>query len=236
MGTISSENKSDGKRYIAFFDLDHTLIMANSGKLLIREAREKGLLTTMDLAKAIWLSFLYKFRLRNTEKIIAGMLQWLEGVPVRKVSELSTEVFLKNMAGAIADEARNEIKMHQEKNAAVVILSSALCPVCQSVAGHLNMDDIICTRIETTGGICTGRPSGNLCFGKEKVARLREYCEKNNSRVEDAWYYGDSYSDLAVLQTAGKPVCVNPDKRLLKAAKEYNWKICKWGNSHSIQD
>ena len=91
MGTISSENKPAGKSYIAFFDLDHTLIMANSGILLIREAREMGLMTSMDLARALWLSFLYKFSLRNTEMIIAGMLQWLEGVPVRKVNELSTD-------------------------------------------------------------------------------------------------------------------------------------------------
>lgn len=228
MGTISSENKPAGKSYIAFFDLDNTLIMANSGILLIREAREMGLMTSMDLARALWLSFLYKFSLRNTEMIIAGMLQWLEGVPVRKVNELSTEVFLKHMAGAIPDEARSEIIMHQEKNAAVVILSSALYPVCQAVAGYLNMDDIICTQFETIDGICTGRPSGKLCFGKEKVERLREYCEKNNSRVEDAWYYGDSYSDLPVLKMAGNPACVNPDKKLLKAASKYDWKICRW--------
>jgi HAD superfamily hydrolase (TIGR01490 family) len=228
MGTISSENKTEGKSYIAFFDLDHTLIMANSGKLLIKEAREKGLMTSFDLARALWLSFLYKFSLKNTEKIIAGMLQWLEGVPVKKVNELSAEVFLKKMAGVIPDEARKEIIRHQERNGAAVILSSALCPVCQAVAGHLEMDDIVCTRIETTDGICTGRPSGRLCFGKEKVVRLREYCEKNNSRVEDAWYYGDSYSDLPVLQIAGHPVCVNPDKKLLKAAIKYSWRVFTW--------
>ena len=228
MGTISSKSKSKGKSYIAFFDLDHTLIMGNSGKLLIKEAREKGMMSLMDLARAFWMLFLYKFSLRNTEKIIAGMVQWLEGVPLKKVNDLSSEVFLKHMINTIPDEARSEILMHQEKNAAVVILSSALFPVCQAVAGHLNMDDIICTRFEIIDGICTGRSSGRLCFGKEKVERLKEYCEKNNSRVEDSWYYGDSFSDFPVLQTAGNPVCVNPDRKLFKAAKKYNWKICRW--------
>lgn len=233
MGTISSKNKLNGKSYIAFFDLDHTLIMANSGKLLIKEAREKGMMSLMDLVRALWMSFLYKFHLRNTEKIIAGMVQWLEGVPLKQVNELSSEVFLKHMIIAIPDEARREIIMHQEKNSAAVILSSALYPVCQAVAGYLNMDDIICTQFETNDGICTGRPSGRLCFGKEKVTRLKEYCEMNNSSVEDAWYYGDSYSDYPVLQIAGNPVCVNPDRRLFKAAKKYKWKICRWSNIHN---
>ncbi len=63
METISSENNIKGKSYIAFFDLDDTLIRANSGKLLVRGAYEKGMMSLPDLIKALWLSFLYKFRL-----------------------------------------------------------------------------------------------------------------------------------------------------------------------------
>ncbi|MCX6261464.1 MAG: HAD-IB family hydrolase [Bacteroidia bacterium] len=228
MGTISSENNLKGKSYIAFFDLDDTLIRANSGKLLVRGAYEKGMMSLPDLIKALWLSFLYRFRLMDPEKIIAGMLKWLAGVPEKRVSDLSSEVFEKHMLQAIPEDARSEIKMHKDKNAAVVILSSALSPVCQVVAGHLEMDDVICTQIETDGGRCTGRTAGKLCFGNEKVSRLKEYCEKNNSKVEQAWYYGDSFSDSPVLQIVGNPVCVNPDKKLQKAANKNSWKIYLW--------
>lgn len=232
MGTISSENRLKGKSYVAFFDLDNTLITSNSGKLLVREAREKGMMNLQDLIRALWMSFLYKFNLMDTEKIIAGMLQWLNGVSVKKVNVLASEVFLKQMIRTIADEARNEIIWHQERNAATVILSSALYPVCQAVAGHLNFDDIICTQLETVDDICTGKPSGKPCFGKEKATRLREYCEKNNNKVETAWYYGDSFSDFPALQIVGTPVCVNPDRKLLKVAKKNTWKICSWKNTH----
>jgi HAD superfamily hydrolase (TIGR01490 family) len=235
MGTISSENNLNGKSYIAFFDLDNTLITSNSGKLLVREARAKGMLSLQDLIRALWMSFLYKFNLMDTEKIIAGMLQWLNGVPVKKVNLLASGVFLKQMIRTIPDEARNEIIWHQERNAATVILSSALYPVCQAVAGHLNIDDFICTQIETVDDICTGKPAGEPCFGKEKATRLIEYCEKNNSKVSDAWYYGDSISDLSVLQIVGNPVCVNPDKKLLKSANKNNWRICRWKNTNIIK-
>jgi HAD superfamily hydrolase (TIGR01490 family) len=228
MGTISSENSLRHESYIAFFDLDDTLIRANSGKLLVRVAYEKGMMSLPDLIKALWLSFLYKFRLMDSEKIIAGMLTWLAGVPEKRVNDLSSEVFGKYLLTAITVEARNEINMHKGKNAALVILSSALSPVCQAVADHLEMDDIICTTIETENGLCTGRTTGKLCFGNEKVFRLKMYCEKINCKVENAWYYGDSISDLPVLSTVGVPVCVNPDKKLLKAAKRNRWRILFW--------
>jgi len=228
MGTISSENNLKGKRYIAFFDLDDTLIRANSGKLLVRGAYNKGMMSLSDLIKALWLSFLYKFRLLNSEKIIAGMFKWLEGMSEKSLSDLSSEVFENHLLHAIPEEARYEIRMHKDKNAAVVILSSALSPVCQAVAGHLEMDDYICTHIETDSGKCTGRPDGKICYGNEKVSRLKEYCEKNNSKVEDAWYYGDSVSDYPVLQIVGNPVCVNPDRKLIKTANKNSWKIYLW--------
>jgi HAD superfamily hydrolase (TIGR01490 family) len=228
MGNITSENNIKGKSYIAFFDLDDTLIRANSGKLLVRVAFKKGMMSLPDLIKALWLSFLYKFRLMNSEKIIGGMLKWLEGMPEESIIGLSSEVFEKHILHAISEEALREIKMHKDKNAAVVILSSALFSICQAVAGHIEMDDFICTHIETEGGRCTGQTAGKLCFGNEKAFRLKEYCEKNNSKVMNAWYYGDSFSDLPVLQIVGNPVCVNPDKKLLKSAQKNSWRICSW--------
>lgn len=228
MGTISSENNIKRKSYIAVFDLDYTLIRANSGKLLVRGAYEKGMMSLPDLIKALWLSFLYKFRLMNSEKIIAGMLKWLVGVPEKIVSDLSSEVFEKHMLQAIPEEARSEIRMHKDKNAAIVILSSALLPVCRKVADYLDLDDVICTELEVDGSCFTGRTSGKICFGNEKLFRLKKYCEKINSKISDAWYYGDSISDLPVLTIVGYPVCINPDRQLRKKAKEKNWIIFKW--------
>jgi HAD superfamily hydrolase (TIGR01490 family) len=228
MGTISSENNLNGKSYIAFFDLDDTLIGANSGKLLVSGAYEKGMMNIPDLIKALWLSLLYKFRLMNSEKIIAGMLKWLAGVPEKSVSDLSSEVFEKHMLHAIYPEARSEIKMHKDQNAAVVLLSSALCPVCRKVADYLDLDDIICTELEIDGNCFTGRPLGKICYGNEKLLRLEKYCEKVNSKISDAWYYADSISDLPVLSIVGSPVCVNPDRQLRKRVKEKNWLIFNW--------
>jgi phosphoserine phosphatase len=76
----------------------------------------------------------------------------------------------------------------------------------------------------------TGLPVGHLCFGEEKAVRLQEYCARKNSLQSDAWYYGDSISDLAALNIVGNPVCVNPDKKLKKTAIERNWKILNWKN------
>ena len=228
MGNTFSENKYQDRSYIAFFDLDKTLVRANSSVILLRVAYSKNLISVKDVLKALWLSLLFRLNLRDTEKIISNMVRWLSGVDENSLRELVSDAFEEKMKNLIPESAKSEIRSHKNKNAHVVILSSALCPVCRIIADYLNMDDIICTGLESSGGIYSGKPAGRLCFGKEKRSRLIDYCEKNNKRMEDAWFYSDSTDDLPSLEIVGHPVCVNPDRKLKTRAAEKKWPVYIW--------
>lgn len=224
METISSKDNS-GKKYIAFFDLDGTLISANSGKELILCAYKKGFITWPHLLRGIYLSLLYRFDFKDTDKIINSMLGWLKGVSVSGLIALADEIFRDHLIKSIRPEVVEKIIFHKKDGGMVVILSSAIMPVCKAIADHLEMDDVICSALETRNGIFTGNPEGSLCFGKEKVTRLTEFCKKNNISPCNSWYYGDSTDDLPVLSIVGHPVCVNPDKKLLSAAIKRGWPV-----------
>ena len=228
METIFSKDSNTGKNYIAFFDLDRTITKAISGNALARGAFKKGLITSSSLAHVIYLSLACKLKLKDPLKIIDYMVTWAGGIPEKTMIDLCSEVFHEVLLPSVYTEARSEIKTHKEKNAKVVILSSALTPICQEMSKILGMDDIICSDLEVKNGYLTGRPIGRLCFGEDKMARLKEYCEKNNTIPSDTWYYGDSISDLPVLSSVGKPICVNPDKKLKNAALQRGWKILQW--------
>lgn len=228
MATISSTPSNKSRTYFAFFDLDRTIIRENSGKALARYAYKHGLMTRVDLVKGLFLSLLYKLNLKDPTKIIGTMVSWVKGASVSGLKELATEVFNTHMLASIYSEVNSEIKFHQSEGAGIVILSSTILPVCQNLADYLLIDDIICSNLEVDNGIYTGRLVGPPCFGKEKAIRLIEYCNKNNINPNDSWYYGDAISDFDILNTVGNPVCVNPDKKLRKAASQRGWKILQW--------
>lgn len=228
METTFSEDSNSGKKYIAFFDLDRTITKAISGKAMAREAYKRGLMTHIDLAEAIYLSLLFRLNLKDQLKIIDKMVSWVNGIPEKEMNDLCSDVFREILLPSVYSEARSEIKIHKEKNAKLVILSSAVTSICRNMSEHMGMDDILCSDLEVKDGYLTGRPIGHLCFGEEKSIRLKEYCEKNNTRTSEAWYYGDSIADLPALCSVGNPVCINPDKKLRKAAKERGWKILLW--------
>jgi HAD superfamily hydrolase (TIGR01490 family) len=228
MEIISSKDNNIAKNYIVFFDIDRTITGEISGNALTKRAYKKGLLSTSDLLYALYLSLLYKLKLKDPLKIIGTMTGWVKGISEQAMSELCTEVFEEVLLPSVFPEVRSEIQSHKENNGKVVILSSALRPISQKLSENLEMDDIICSDLEVKDGYMTGRPIGRLCFGKEKEVRLKMYCETHKFQTSDAWYYGDSISDLPALLSVGNPVCVNPDKNLKKIAHQRGWKILWW--------
>lgn len=228
METTSLKEVNRDKSYFAFFDLDRTITSKVSGRELTVEAYKGGLMKRSSLISAIFLSIIYKIRLVDPVKAINKMGRWVKGIKIEALEKLCARVSEEVLIPSIYKKAKEEIRLHKDKNAGLVILSSTLDPVGKSISGHLGFDDFLCSKLEEADGILTGRPDGSFCFGEEKARRLKQYCEKNNSKLEDAWYYGDSISDLPALSIVGYPVCINPDKKLKRIAWKNSWKTFYW--------
>jgi HAD superfamily hydrolase (TIGR01490 family) len=227
METISS---IANHKYLVFFDLDQTITRAISGRALAVAGNKKDLFTGWDFVNAIFLSVAFRFKLMDPYRIVTDMVRWVKGMPENIMNDLCIEVCHKTLLPSVYREALAEIEFHKLKNARIVILSSALRGICVEMAKSLKVDDIICSELEVSEGLLTGRPTGRLCFDIEKAIRLMAYCEKHKLSPLDSWYYGDSISDLPALSKVGHPVCVNPDTRLRKIAIKKDWKILKWEN------
>ncbi len=212
-------------KYIAFYDLDHTIFVVNSATNLVEESRRRGIMSEKQYRHALYLSIIYKLGLGEPVKMINRMLSWLKGVSEETLKQLCREVFNDSLIETIRPEILVTMKDHRANDAANVLLSSASSPICEPVSEHLNLDDVICTLLEKADGILTGKTEGKLVYGLEKKKRLISYCNANGYNREDAYYYGDSITDVHVMKAVGNPVAVSPDKRLLKIATRRAWQV-----------
>ena len=204
--------------YIAFFDLDETILSVNSANYLVKESRERGMMTKRQFRQAVRYSLLYKFKLSKATRIIYKMLAWLKGLSRAELDTMCQEVYDRTLFDLIRPEIIKEIDGHRQNNAAIVLLSSATTFACLPVVRHLKMDDVICSHMEDVDGILTGKPKDKIVFGEEKKHKLIEYCETEGYKVEDAYYYGDAFSDLHLLEAVGHPVSFSPETPLTKVA------------------
>jgi len=132
------------------------------------------------------------------------------------------------LKSAIRNDARGEVKFHQNKGAHTVILSASTPYFCDQIKTELQMDDVICTELEIIEDRFTGKMIGRYCYGTEKLIRARQYCKDKGFNMKDAFYYADSIDDLPVFESVRFPVCVTPEKKLEKIALKRGWKINIW--------
>jgi HAD superfamily hydrolase (TIGR01490 family) len=211
--------------YIAFYDLDHTILDGNSATHLVMEARKQGVMNERQYRQAVWLSILYKLNIGNPTKMIDRMLSWLKGQKEEELMSLCDDIFNTTIKMTIRQKILDTIREHRSKNGSVVLLSSATTPICQPVTRHLQLDEMICTRLESKNGILTGHTHGKLVYGPEKKVRMLQFCKEKACDPQLSWYYGDSHTDKYVMEAVGNPVAVSPDKKLRKIALKNKWSI-----------
>lgn len=211
--------------YIAYYDLDHTILAGNSATNLVEEARGRGLMNQRQYRHAIYLSLLYKLGIGDPVNMINRMLGWLKGLQEKEIILLCQKVFTEQLIHTIRPEILDSMQMHRKKSGAVVLLSSATFPICEPISRHLQMDDMICTYLHSENGILTGKTSGKLVYGEEKKHRLILHCREHGFDTMEAYYYGDSHTDIHVMQAVGYPVAVSPNRRLYKAALANHWPV-----------
>ena len=205
--------------------MDKTILTINSSKLVVTRSRKMGLMSNRDFRQAVYYSILYKFDLRDPNEIVAEMTKWLNGLKESKVIDLINSNIIPIIVDLIRPEMYKIIEEHRKNKGKLVLLSSAIPYLCEPIARHLKMEDVVCSRLETKEGLFTGKPVKKLVFGKEKAVRMKEYCKEHNLPLETAWYYGDAYTDRFILQSVGNPVCVKPEFKLKWFAKKRGWKI-----------
>lgn len=211
--------------YVAFFDLDYTVLTVNSGRILIKECYRKGLMSRSEVLRAYWLSILYKTRIKSSRSSSLSMIKWLKGVEANLMQEFSNHTINDLLIPFIRPEIREEINTHRKKGGKIIMLSAALTFIVKPMAEFLNFDDYFCSDPEVKNGVYTGLPNGPVCIDDEKEIQIREYCLRNKVELTDVWFYGDSWPDRFALNIVGHPVCVQPDSRLLNLARENNWRV-----------
>jgi HAD superfamily hydrolase (TIGR01490 family) len=215
---------------IAFFDLDKTILSVNSGSLWVRREVALGHLSKRHAMKAMaWLAR-YHLGFASAEAMVAEAVSHLVGSSASAIQARTERFFADEVRSTYRPGALEAIARHRSEGHRLVMLTSSSNYLAGLVANELQFDSVLCNRLEVgANGAHTGRITGGVCFGAGKLPFARAEASRHDSALSDAWFYTDSYSDLAVLDVVGQPVAVNPDPRLRRLALKRRWRTVDWG-------
>lgn len=115
----------------------------------------------------------------------------------------------------------DELNTHLGSGRRVIIVSGMSIPILRSLLKRMPGCEAIGTTVLGPEEPFSG-DLGEFNVGRRKVDALRSFCDADG-KIHAA--YGDTYSDLEMLDLSRHPTAVAPDRKLRKAAEARGWPI-----------
>jgi HAD superfamily hydrolase (TIGR01490 family) len=209
----------------ALFDFDGTLIHGDSltgllGFILRRHPQAAGELLGLAMAGS-------RFVMGQLTR--AGLkeraLAVLKHVPPAQRASFFEAFRQEWLSPRLLAPGLQRIAWHREQGHQLFMVSASVDLYLRPLAANLGFDHLVCT-------LAALDPSPRLvsqnCRGEEKVRRVLEDPSARGLRWDESWAYGDSLSDLPLLQRCAHPVAVRPRSDLRRHAIRMGWEILQW--------
>jgi HAD superfamily hydrolase (TIGR01490 family) len=211
----------------AFFDLDKTVLRIDTGMSWMRFLRNRGDLSRLGLARAVYWSALYKAAVLDMDTLAQRLVADIAGDSEARMAEKCRIWYEVYVSRQVAPAARQAIDSHRRQGHEIVLLTASTQYAAEVVAASLDIEHILCSRLEVENGAFTGQLQA-LCYGRHKVTHAERLAGELGLDLAQSWFYSDSYTDLPMLERVGTAVAVNPDRRLRRHAVRTGWRIENW--------
>ncbi|MFL6698472.1 MAG: HAD-IB family hydrolase [Vitreoscilla sp.] len=190
------------RRVVAVFDFDGTISERDTlvPFLVLAFGRARVAATFAALAGTglAWLvrrTPIDEFKRRVLRRLVAG-------ASAQRLGALGP-VHARALAPRLRPGALERIAWHRAQGHRLVLVSSTLDVYLAHVGAQLGFDDVLCSRLESRGGLFSGELEGADCTGPEKLRRLRGLLGELDEH--ELHVYGDSEGDRDLLAAADHP-------------------------------
>lgn len=216
---------------IAFFDLDRTLISINSATAWMHRDRRAGKVSRRETVRAIAWFTAYRLGYAKMDEVVRSAVQTFEGRSVADFTADTNAFWSEVVVPTIRPGAVAAIERHRLAGDRLVLLTASSRQLGDAAARHFGLDAVLANEFIEENGRFTGDAREPLCFGDGKLFHAVESARQFDTSLEQCTFYTDSYTDRKVLDAVGTPVCVSPDPRLERVAKQRGWRIEEWGTA-----
>ena len=215
---------------LALFDLDHTLLSADSDVLWCEFLIDEGALDPAYAEQYRVVAQQYDAGTVTPVDYCNFHAATLAGLSPAGLLPLRERFFRSRVQPRIPDDARHLLHACRERGETLVLTTATNRVVSELTAADLGVDHYLCTELELVGGRYTGRPRGTLNMRSGKIDKIREWLNESGlpeQLLREASFYTDSINDLALLSVVRKPIVVDPDSRLESTALRKGWTVLR---------
>jgi len=223
----------------AFFDLDKTVIAKASMVAFTRPFYKEGLVSRRTILRALYGQLVYMHLGASEEKLARvreSALRLTKGWDQKRVQEIVRDALENVIEPIIYREAADLIEEHRAAGREVYIVSASPEEIVAPLAEYLGVDGAIASRAKLDD---EGRYSGEMdqySYGPFKAEAMQALAAERGIDLASSYAYSDSYTDAPMLEVVGHAYAVNPDRVLLKLARERGWEVLSFTHPVRLRD
>lgn len=210
---------------LAVFDLDHTLLAADSDFLWGQFLCDEGLVDREEYAEKNRLFYAdYAAGKLDVEAFYRFSLAPLALKSVAEWQPLRERFLREVIAPVVAPLAPALLERHREAGDTLLITTATHRFITEPIAALLGIEHLLATEPEVVDGRLTGRLL-RANFQAGKVESLQEWIAAQPETVTHVTAYSDSRNDIPLLASAHTAIAVDPDPTLREEALRRGWPV-----------
>lgn len=216
---------------VAIFDFDGTLYPQETYTLMMNYLKKHPVHSSkyQSFYRALMKPYLaYKMKIYPEDKMKARSMQlYLEALKGMRQGEL--EKYFEDMSSSMRSELNwnvvERLQKHLVEGDHVLLVSGAFTQMLHEVTRDYAIHHVIGTEIPMRNGKLDTDTAIYHIQGERKNEMIEKALDGLDIDWENSSAYGDSISDITVLELVGNPVAVRPEARLKAVAEERQWEI-----------
>lgn len=216
---------------VAIFDFDGTIYAEETFTLLMKHLKEHPTYQTSykRFYRAIVPPYIAnKLKVYPDRKMKKRSMQlYLEAFEGRTKQEM--DLYFEEIKAVMQQDFNKKVldrlKLHQQEDIHILLVSGAYTQFLERVTDGLVFNQIIGTDIFYRDEKVYTKNVITHINGEQKTLKVHEALNGHQIDWENSFAYGDSFSDLPVLELVGNPVAVRPDEKLRSLANERRWEV-----------
>jgi len=215
---------------VVFVDLDRTLLRRASGPVLNAALVAEGVLSAKQSLPGDRL--LYALYDRFGENLFGMALARAAALVARGWSQEAVSRAgrraVDDLVALVAPFAPGVLAGLRRDGHRLVLSTTTPFDLISPFAEAMGFDSVVATTYEVVGGRYTGRLENGFVWGFGKLQAVKRWCEAEGTDLAECHAYSDSFFDIPLLSSVGRPHAVNPDPRLGVVAVARRWPIEHW--------
>ncbi|MFB8280998.1 HAD-IB family hydrolase [Nocardia colli] len=215
-----------GTGVAAFFDFDGTVFHGFSRLHPARTRLGRG--SSNALVRSLLTGLSGRKSSAQAKRIHRLISQMWRGRAERDFELIEGRLFSRFTAGNLYPESRQLIRQHRAAGHTLVIVTAATRFHVRSTAHDLGIDHLLCTEAAVADGVVTGAIDGRLLWGQDKADAVAAFATAEGIDLNRSYGYSNGEADVPLLALVGKPIAVNPDRRLACTSVRRGWRVLRF--------